>query len=449
MRAVRTIVCAVALVASVPAGNASSIATATDGYAIRLQATEPGGGPAWRYTITKTSTDAPSLRSFVVDLGSCYGRSPTIASFVSATVNGANWLDRLVATEGARTCRETPTNFVKFDRLPAADTYVIEFTLDDVYAVMDAAAWLDTGSMCTMTGVQGPGCRRYLRTSAMDADPSLLGKSHTDINTYMRRFGFDYTEHPHCAGGFGGHDSGVHGDIDLDRLFQRYVFRFFIHIDPVIDGDRCSDSTVDRQRNEMKSITNNTEWAKVQGNWDEWQILEWKFKLPAGLQPTANFFHIHQLKAQDGPNNGAPTITITPRANSSGANRRIQIIHAVDGVPTGKGTIVDNVPLSDFEDEWVQVREEMHYHHIGSYAVHIRRIRDGRTLIDFRDGNIDMWRIGSSYIRSKFGLYRSLAGGQLGRSPVGQSPLLKNEWLWLADFRVYEKNPNPTPTAPH
>jgi hypothetical protein len=70
----------------------------------------------------------------------------------------------------------------------------------------------------------------------------------------------------------------------------------------------------------MKSITNNSTWAKVQGNWDEWQILEWKFKIPIGLQPTASFFHIHQLKAQDGPNNGAPTITITPRASSSGLN---------------------------------------------------------------------------------------------------------------------------------
>jgi hypothetical protein len=60
-----------------------------------------------------------------------------------------------------------------------------------------------------------------------------------------------------------------------------------------------------------------------------------------------------------------------------------------------------------------------------------------------------MWRIGSSYIRSKFGLYRSLAGGQLNRDPVGQSPLLKNESLWITDFRVYEKNPNPAPGVPH
>ena len=59
-----------------------------------------------------------------------------------------------------------------------------------------------------------------------------------------------------------------------------------------------------------------------------------------------------------------------------------------------------------------------------------------------------MWRIGSSYIRSKFGIYRSLAGGRLNVVPVGQSPLLKNESLWLTNFRVYEKNSNPDPGVP-
>jgi len=60
-----------------------------------------------------------------------------------------------------------------------------------------------------------------------------------------------------------------------------------------------------------------------------------------------------------------------------------------------------------------------------------------------------MWRIGSSYIRSKFGIYRSLAGGRLNQVPVGQSPLLKNESLWLTGFRLYEKNSNPSPGVPH
>jgi hypothetical protein len=418
-------------------------------YDVDVQVSQAGGGSTWTYTIAKATDDAKELGHFILNFDTCGDRSPTLASILSATVNGVNWLDQIEATEGATGCGVRSANFVKFDNLPDADTYVIEFTLDDIYPLMDSAAWLKSGKVCLRQALPGPGCRGYLRTSAMEADPSLVGKKYFDINSYMGMFGFDYTEHPNCTGGYGGHIDGVHGDVEADPFFNRHVFRFDIHIDPVIDGDRCSSSTVDRQRNEMKSITNNSMWAKVQGNWDEWQILEWKFKLPIGLQPTANFFHIHQLKAQDGPNNGAPTITITPRANSSGLDKRIQIIHSVDGRDTDKGTIVDNVPLSEFEGEWVQVREEMHYTYDGHYSVKITRISDGKVLIDFTDSNIDMWRIGSSYIRSKFGLYRSLAGGRLDQDPVGQSPLLKNESLWITDFRVYERNSNPAPGEPH
>lgn len=458
MRTLERMSLAVALLASALITKSSAIGVDTTGlhsgddggsYDVDVQVSQAGGGSTWTYTITKTTDDAKELGHFILNFDTCGDRSPTLASILSATVNGVNWLDQIEATEGMTGCGVPSANFVKFDNLPEADTYVIEFTLDDIYPLMDSAAWLKSGTVCLRQALPGPGCRGYLRTSAMEADPSLVGKKYSDINSYMRGFGFDYTEHPNCTGGYGGHIDGVHGDVEAEPSFNRHVFRFDIHIDPVIDGDRCSSSTVDRQRNEMKSRTENSTWAKVQGNWDEWQILEWKFKLPVGLQPTANFFHIHQLKAQDGPNNGAPTITITPRATSSGLNKRIQIIHSVDGRNTDKGTIVDNVPLSEFEGEWVQVREEMHYTYDGHYAVKITRIKDGKVLIDFMDPNIDMWRIGSSYIRSKFGLYRSLAGGRLNQNPVGQSPLLKNESLWITDFRVYEKNSNPTPGVPH
>jgi hypothetical protein len=423
---------------------------ALDPYTVALEVSENGGQTTWKYTINKAGPASKDLGHFILDFGSCGDESPTIGSIVSVTVNGEDWSDRIESSVGGGTGCDVPSgNVVKFDKLPKAATHVIEFTLDDIYPPMDAGGWFKSGQQCVRVPLLAPGCKGYRRTTTMNASPSIVGQPFGAINTYMRQFGFDFTEHPNCTGGFGGHLDGVHGAVDLDATLDQHVFRFDIHIDPVIDGDRCSSGTVDRQRNEMKSITNNSTWAKVQGNWDEWQILEWKFKLPVGLQPTQNFFHIHQLKAQDGPNNGAPTITITPRAASNGSNKRIQIIHSVDGRPTDKGTIVDNIPLSDFEGEWVQVRETMHYTYEGYYAIKITRISDGAVLIDFKDENIDMWRIDSSYTRSKFGLYRSLAGGRLDQNPVGQSPLLKNESIWVNDFRVYEKNTNPNPGVPH
>jgi hypothetical protein len=416
-------------------------------FDIDLTMTTSDGRSTWTYTITR---DKPKNHDYLIlDFGTCGEESASINNIVSVTVNGADWSDKIANTE-SDDCYDVPSaNVVKFYDLKKADKHIIEFTLDTIYAPVSTTAWMTTGKACGVQTVTGPGCRGYSLTTTMEADATLTGKSHAEVNTYMKTFGYDYAEHPYCNGGYGGHADGIHVNVIDDAILNKPVFGFDIHIDPVIDGDRCSSTVVDRQRNEMKSVTNNTTWAKVQGNWNEWQILEWKFKLPVGFQPTSNFCHIHQLKAQDGPNNGNPVITITPRANSDGSNKRIQIIHTIDGATTDKGTMVNNIPLSDFEGEWVQVSEEMHFTHSGYYSCKITRVRDGKVLIDFKDTNIDMWPSGSSYVRHKYGLYRSLSGGRLDRIPVGQSPLLRNESILIDDFKVYEKNTNQAPAVPH
>ena len=83
---------------------------------------EAGGGATWTYTITKSTAKAKDLGHFILNFDTCGGQSPTIASIVSATVNGVNWLDHIEATEGATGCGMPSANFVKFDNLPEADT---------------------------------------------------------------------------------------------------------------------------------------------------------------------------------------------------------------------------------------------------------------------------------------------------------------------------------------
>jgi hypothetical protein len=417
---------------------------ANGNYKIDFEVTS---GTNWKYTITKEG--GKDLGHFILDFGNCGEESPTIDNIVSVKVNGVDWSGRIESSEGNTGCEMTSDNFVKFDDLVKANKHVIEFTLDTLYSQVLTTAWLKAGRDCRTQTVSGPGCRGYTLTTTMEADASLTGKSYNEINNYMKAFGFDYSEHPNCNGGYGGHMNGTHVSIAGDAMCHKPAFQFDIHIDSVIDGDRCSATTVDRQRNEMKSITNNTTWAKVQGNYGEWQVLEWKFKLPVGFQPTPSFCHIHQLKAQDGPNNSSPIITLTPRANADGSNRRLQIIHTIDGATTDKGTMVNNLPLSALEGEWVQVREEMHYTHSGYYSCKITRVSDGQVILDFKDTNIDLWPSGTSYVRHKYGIYRSLGNGRLNQNPVGQNPLLKNESLLITDFRVYEKNTNPAPGVPH
>ena len=260
---------------------------------------------------------------------------------------------------------------------------------------------------------------------------------------FFRNAGFDYSEHPHCTG-IGGHMDGEHLAVVHDETLNKPVLRFDIHITPVTDGDRCSGT--DRQRNELKTTHTDRNWAQLlNGQLGKWQILEWKMKIPKGFQPTQAFCHIHQIKAQDGPNNGAPVITLTLRSNRDGSNSRVQVIHASSG-GSGRslGTLTE-IPLSEFEDEWVQVVQETHFRHNGFYSIKITRIRDGKVLLTTEKNDIDMYRRGATVMRSKYGIYRSLAGGDLRNNPVRLSPLLKNESIYMCDFMIYEKNaPNRT-----
>ncbi|WP_294080717.1 BACON domain-containing protein [Proteiniphilum sp. UBA5384] len=281
----------------------------------------------------------------------------------------------------------------------------------------------------------------YTLRSSMQGTPALMDKDYSQIHSHMKQYGWDYSEHPNSSDL--DHNDGIHCVNIYDETLKQHVFKFMIHVNPFLDGDRGK--LEDRQRNEMKSQTSGS-WYKMNGNWDERQWLEWKFKIPKGFRPSTSFCHIHQLKAQEG-NNGAPIITITLRGNNDGTNRRVQVIHTGDISSTNKGTVVDNISMEEFEDEWVQVQEEVHYAHNGFFRIKITRIRDNKVLIDYSTDNIDMWRKGATNIRNKFGIYRSY-GKTLSDPDDRPSNGIKDESLFLGDFYIYEKNTNPNP-QPH
>jgi len=281
----------------------------------------------------------------------------------------------------------------------------------------------------------------YTLQTSMRGSANLVEKGYADIHTYMRTLGWDYSEHPNYTSL--DHPDGIHCQNIYDETLAQYIFEFMIHVNPFLDGDRGKFE--DRQRNEMKSQTTSN-WCKMNGNWDERQWLEWKFKIPKGFRPSSSFTHIHQLKAQEG-NNGSPLITITLRGNNDGTNRRVEIIHTGDENSTTKGRIVQNIPLEDFEDEWVQVQEEVHYTHNGFFRIKITRIRDHKVLIDYSINNIDLWRKGATNIRNKFGIYRSY-GKTLSDPNDRPDNGIKDESLFIGDFYVYEKNTHPNP-QPH
>jgi hypothetical protein len=155
------------------------------GYAIGLQVSQADGRSTWRYTIDKSSPATKDLGHFILGLDSCGDQGPAIANIVSATVDGADWSNHLEASEGRTGCDVAERRFVKFDELPAADTHVVEFTLDGIYPPWTRPPG-QRGRSCTTAPVLGPGCRGYVRTSAMEGRIPA-GKLYGDINTYMRR----------------------------------------------------------------------------------------------------------------------------------------------------------------------------------------------------------------------------------------------------------------------
>lgn len=217
------------------------------------------------------------------------------------------------------------------------------------------------------------------------------GNTYELINSVL---GGNAVESPDCA-----HPAyGRHIREEFDSTLNKYVFVFTLHVTP--DNDRCNGAT-DRQRNEIKTYSPSPDSLKGQLN--ETVTYRWKFKLDAGFQPSPSFTHIHQVKAGDG-NDGAPVITITPRA---GNPDKLELIHTGNSSATslGKLTVVD---LAPFKGTWVEATEKLTYKTAGSYSITIKRISDGTVLLNYSNNNIDLWRDGASFCRPKWGIYRSL-----------------------------------------
>ena len=198
-------------------------------------------------------------------------------------------------------------------------------------------------------------------------------------------------ETPDC-----GHvDFGPHITQRFDPDLKKSVFIFNLHVTP--DNDRCIG--FDRQRLEIK--TDGHSPAYVKGFLADTVTFRWLFKLPPGFQPSTNFTHIHQIKAYDG-DAGSPIVTLTPR---KGDPNRMEVIHVnAQGVTTK----VASTRLEPFIGQWVEAYEKVTYGHHGNYSIVLRALRGGTPLLEYANDDLDLWRTGTTIVRPKWGIYRSL-----------------------------------------
>jgi len=124
-------------------------------------------GSVWTYTITRAKTSAKNLSHFIIDLNNCGDNSAIFGDIIWATVNGSP--ADLSPTEGSgTTCnpQATTTNFVKFNNLQAATSWVLVLKFDRGYETFaTGAAWLKAGTSCNQGVVPTPGCPKVDRCS--------------------------------------------------------------------------------------------------------------------------------------------------------------------------------------------------------------------------------------------------------------------------------------------
>ncbi len=208
---------------------------------------------------------------------------------------------------------------------------------------------------------------------------------------------------------------GDHIDEIFDEELNSNVFRFHIHTSP--DDDRCIN--FDRQRNEIKSYSQSPNY--LLGVENEKVNYKWKFKLNAGFQPSPKFTHLHQLKSVGGSLAGQPMYTLTAR---KGTPDRLELRYA----ETDDATTLRQVDLAPFIDTWLEVSETITYGVDGTYQIKIKRINDGMILLNYSNSSINNWRPGASFVRPKWGIYRSLEFAED----------LRDEQVLFADFIIKE-----------
>ena len=231
------------------------------------------------------------------------------------------------------------------------------------------------------------------------------------INSVFANPNRNVVEVPDCN-----HDSfGRHITQVFDTTLNKYVFQFHIHVSP--DNDRCQ--KFDRQRNEIKTYSGSPENTIARRG--ETVTYEWLFKISDDFQPSSSFTHIHQIKSVDGPLASLPMYTLTLRKGNPD-----QLELRYSNGPT-QGTL-KKTDLTPFKGKWLKVKEVITFDDNNAYFIEIKDYVTDATLFTYVDATANNWHEGASFIRPKWGIYRSLNNQQD----------LKDEIVLFADFSIEE-----------
>ncbi len=203
----------------------------------------------------------------------------------------------------------------------------------------------------------------------------------------------------------------------FDSELNKYVFEFYSHF--ALDNDVAT-LAADRQRVEIKTYAASPD--NLKGTLGENIIYKWRFKIQFGFQPSTNFTHLHQIKAVNG-DDSSPLFTLTPRL---GTPNKLELIYVANAnSSTDKLSIVDLLP---FEGIWVDAEEMIQVGSSGTYSITLKKHSDGTVLLSYSNSNIATIRPDNTFIRPKWGIYRSL----------NDIVNLRDEAVRFSDFSIAE-----------
>ncbi len=214
-----------------------------------------------------------------------------------------------------------------------------------------------------------------------------------------------------------------------DNDLKKFVFKFISHL--MIDNDPETTST-ERQRIEIKTYNPSPENLKARKN--ETVIYKWRFKIPLGFGISNKFTHIHQIKPVDGDDKN-PLFTLTLNKASGTKPNRIELIY--DEKDLIAPITLSEARLSEIEGIWVEATETIFVDETnGSFSIQLKKVSNNEILFNFSKSGFSTIRKTNSYIRPKWGIYRTT------KTTVGDVstfiPGLKDEVLYMSDISISE-----------
>jgi len=193
----------------------------------------------------------------------------------------------------------------------------------------------------------------------------------------------------------------------FDDVLDKYVFEFLIcrdiDLDVVMPGTQLPPFTYcsairrdDRQRNEIKTDRNSPRHLK--GYAGDTVRYTWRFWLPPDFVGVNSFTHIYQVKPVDG-NVSQPIFALTVRQGGA-----LQVRYFNTSEVTLGG---ENIPGSRVRGNWIEVDHFMIVGTSGRSEMTITNVETGEILHQHAM-NILTLRADNSFIRPKWGIYRSL-----------------------------------------